>query len=98
MRNVLPLFDSRHVRLAELRQWFTEQSAVPTIAAVSVSLTADGLIKTKGCGIEPENARLLLDRLDALRNRLEAIATGQAPAVSVGQPHQCEVIPLRRSA
>lgn len=95
MQNVIPLFDSHRARLIELREWFSEQSAVPTVAAVSVCLTDDGIIRTMGCGIEPENARFLLERLDGLRYRLEKIASGDvsiAPAVR----QQCQVIPIRR--
>lgn len=99
LRNVLPLFDSRRARLAELRQWFTEQAHEPSghVAAVSVAITGDGMVNTSGCGIEPEHAAVILEELKGVVARLEAIATGQASVVPVKR-HQCQVIPLRRSA
>lgn len=100
MRNVLPLYESRRARMAELCQWFTEQALEPSghVAAVSVAITGDGMLNTSGCGIEPEHAALILEELKGVVARLEVIATWQAPAVSAGQADQCQVIPLRRSA
>lgn len=100
MRNVLPLFDSRRTRLAEMRQWYTDQAQEPSghVAAVSVSITGNGMVNTSGCGIEPEHAAVILEELKGMMIRLEVIATGQTSAVSTGRPHQCKVIPFRRSA
>ncbi len=97
MSNVLPLFDSRRVRLAELRQWFTEQAHEPSghVAAVSIAITGDGMVNTSGCGVEPHHALTLLEELEEVRERLEVIAGEQArrPAVRRGV-----VVPFRRVA
>lgn len=97
MRNVLPLFDPRRARLAELRQWFTEQAHEPSghVAAVSVAITGNGMVNTSGCGIEPEHASVILEELKGVVARLEAIATGQKPAQPVKLASQCQVIQLR---
>jgi len=62
LQNVLPLFDSRRARLAELRQWFIDQAQEPAghVAAISVSVTGDGMVNTSGCGVEPEHAAEIL--------------------------------------
>ncbi len=97
MRNVIPLFDSRRARLAELRQWFTEQAQDRSghVAAVSVTITGNGMVNTSGCGIEPEHASVILEELKGVVARLEAIATGKVPAASAVRRHQCQVIQLR---
>jgi len=99
MQNVLPLSDSRRARLAELRQWFTDQAQEPSghVAAISVSVTGDGMVNTSGCGVEPEHAAEILEELKGVIQRLEVIAFGSAPDSSQ-VTHQCQVIPLRRSA
>lgn len=99
MRNVLPLFDPRRARLAELRQWFTDQAQEPAghVAAVSVAITGNGMVNTSGCGIEPEHATVILEELRTVVARLEAIVAGQAPAPRQAG-HQCQVIPLRPRA
>lgn len=97
MSNVLPLFDFRRARLAELRQWFTEQAQNRSghLAAVSVAITGDGMLTTSGRGIDPDHAAILLGGLKRAMARLEGIAVGQTSATSAGQPHQCKVIQLR---
>lgn len=99
MSNVLPLFDSRLDRLRELRQWFSEQASEPAghVAAVSIAITGDGMVNTSGRGIEPEYAAVILEELKGVAARLEAIVAGNAPA-PMAKRHQCQVIPLRRSA
>lgn len=99
MSNVLPLFDPRRARLVELRQWFTDQAQEPAghVAAVSVSVTGDGMVNTSGCGIEPEHAAVILEELRTVAARLEAIVAGQAPA-SRQLRRQCQVIQLRPRA
>jgi hypothetical protein len=100
MRNILSLFDARRARLAELRQWFNEQAQEPSghVAAVSVVITGDGMVNTSGCGVEPEHAAVILEELKGVVARLEAIATRQASPEPARKVHQCQVIPLRRSA
>ena len=100
MRNILPLFDAHCARLAEMRQWFNEQAQEPSghVAAVSVVITGEGMVNTSGCGIEPEHAAVILEELKGVVARLEAIATGQASPEQARTVHQCQVIPLRRSA
>ncbi len=99
MRNVLPLFDPRRARLAELRQWFTDQAQEHAghVAAVSVAITGNGMVNTSGCGIEPEHAAVLLDELKGVMARLEGILAAESPEPCQAR-HQCQVIPLRRSA
>ncbi len=99
MSNVLPLFDSRRTRMAELRQWFTDQSHEPAghVAAVSVAITGDGMVNTSGCGIEPDHAAVILEELKGVTIRLEAIVAGNAPRSKTVRA-QCQVIPLNPSA
>lgn len=99
MSNVLPLFPRSTDRTCQLRHWFVEQGMERAghVAAVSVAITTDGVVNTKGCGIEPEHAEVILEELKALAVRLEVFAAGQAP-VPRRVPHQCQVIQLRRSA
>jgi len=97
LNNVLPLFDSRRARMAELRQWFTEQAQERSghVAAVSIAITGNGMVNTGGCGIEPEHAAVILEEIKGVVARLEAIATGQKSAELAKRPNQCQVIPLR---
>lgn len=76
MSDILPLHHPRQSRAAELRQWFMEQVNEPAghVAAVSISITADGMVNTGGCGVEPHHALTMLEELDEVRKRLEEIA------------------------
>lgn len=80
MNNVLPLFDSRRARMAELRQWFTEQAQEPSgqLAAVSVAITGNGMLTTSGRGIDPDHAVVLLRGLKSVVARLEAVVSEDA--------------------
>lgn len=96
MRNVIPIFDPHRARKAELRHWFNRQAQHPVghVAAVTVGLTADGMITTSGCGIDQGSAAALLVGAQQALGRLEAAAACGIPEPSQG----ARVIPLRRSA
>lgn len=81
MSNVLPLFPRSTDRTCQLRHWFVEQGMERAghVAAVSVAITTDGVVNTKGCGIEPEHAVVMLDELKALVTRLEVYVADKAP-------------------
>lgn len=98
MSNVIPLIDPYRARLTELRQWFTKHANEPEghVAAVTVAITGTGAIVTSGCAIEPEHARQILERLDALRLRLEAIAGKDAAGDRCNQ-RRGQVIPFRKA-
>lgn len=101
MTNVVPLFIPRSNRAAQIRSWFVEQGMEPAghVAAVSVAITTDGQINTRGCGIEPEHAAVILDELKGLVARLEVFVADEAPDLLVQtSSHQAlpvNVIPLR---
>ena len=99
MSNVLPLFHPRQSRTAELRQWFVQQAREPAghVAAVSVFITGDGVLKTSGRGVDAERAEVMLAGLRSVVGRLEAMAAEEA----LGQHHatrQGQVIQFRRAA
>ena len=95
MSDIVPLFGTRQQRIAELRQWFIDQAQEPSghVAAVSVTITGNGMVNTSGCGIEPEHAAVILDELKGVAARLEAISGRQQPA----QVRRGEVISFFRS-
>lgn len=78
MRNVIPIFDPHRARKAELRHWFNRQAQHPAghVAAVTIGLTADGMLTTSGCGIEPASVAALMTGLNAAMARLQEIAVG----------------------
>jgi len=99
LSNVLPLFHPRQSRTAELRQWYVQQAREPAghVAAVSVFITGDGVLKTSGRGVDAEHAPVMLAGLRSVVSRLEAIVAEESP----GQHHtirQGQVIPFRRVA
>lgn len=93
MSNVIPLFPSQHDITSQLRYWFMDQAIEPAghLAAVSVAITADGMVKSKGCGVEDEHAPIILDELKAMVARIEAV-------VAARSRRDCQVIQLRRTA
>jgi len=97
LSNVLPLFRPHQSRSVELRQWFMQQAREPAghVAAVSISITADGMVNTGGCGVEPHHALTLLDELEEVRERLEVIAGVQARGAVV---QRGRVVPFQRAA
>lgn len=100
MSNVLPFVDPYRQRLAQVRSWFMDQASDPEghVAALSIAVTGSGALNVRGCTIEPSHAELILERLDVIRARLERIASKGAAAEYSFPVHQCQVIPLRRSA
>jgi hypothetical protein len=56
------------------------------------------MVKSSGCGIEPEHAAVLLEELKGAVVRLEAVVAGEQPAPIVKQAtaSQCPVILLRQ--
>ena len=99
MSNVLPLFRPRQSRTAELRQWFAEQAREPAghLAAVSVLITGDGVMKTSGRGVDSEHAQVMLAGLRSVVGRLEAIVAEESPMRHQAS-RQGQVIPFRRAA
>lgn len=77
-------------RKAQLRKWFLEQAQEPAghVAAISVSVTGDGMVNTSGCGIEPEYAELILEELAEVQRRLNEVIKGPDKSA--------QVIPFRR--
>lgn len=76
MRNVIPIFDPHRARKAELRHWFNGQAQHPAghVAAVTIGLTADGMLTTSGCGIDQASVAALMAGLNAAMARLQEIA------------------------
>lgn len=99
MSNVLPFIDPYRERLTQVRRWFTDQANEPEghLAALTIAVTGGGALAVKGCTIGPSHAELMLERLDAVRERLERVA-GKVAAPASFHASQCQVIPLRRSA
>lgn len=99
MSNVLPFIDPYRERLAQVRSWFADQANEPEghVAGLTIAVTGSGALSVKGCTIEPSHAQMMLDKLDAIRKRLETIAVGEAP-VSRQVRSQCQVIQLRPRA
>lgn len=100
MSNVLPFIDPYRERLAQVRGWFTDQANDPEghVAALTIAVTGSGALAVKGCTIGPSHAELMLERLDAVRERLERIIAKAGSSAEPFHVHQCQVIPLRRSA
>jgi hypothetical protein len=87
--NVKQLFEPNAQRIADVRCWFADQSVSDDhVAALSVAITADGMVTTSGCCIEPEHAVVMLDELRQLIKRIE----GQLPADC---RQSAKVMPLR---
>jgi hypothetical protein len=74
-------------RKLELRNWFLEQAKEPAghVAAVSVSITGDGMVNTSGCGIEPEHAVVILEEIKEVVARLEDVAYGPKTTAKIFQ-------------
>lgn len=91
MSTVIPLFQAPPDRTTQIRHWFMDQGMEPSgyLAALTVAITAEGIVNTKGCGIEPEHASIILAELKALVGRLERLVHAEAP----GMPSN--VVPLR---
>lgn len=100
MSNVLPFVDPYRQRLTQVRSWFMDQASDPEghVAALSIAVTGSGALNVRGCTIEPSHAEMILERLDVIRARLERIARKGAAGEDSFPVHQCQVIPLRRSA
>lgn len=100
MSNVLPFVDPYRQRLAHVRSWFIEQGNEPEghVAALTIAVTGSGALNVRGCTIEPGHAEVMLERLDAIRERLARIASKGAASVESITGHECQVIPMRRSA
>jgi len=61
-------------RVNSIKTWLMDQlcDKDDPVALVSISITASGRIKTKGIGLDPLHARLMLKELESLRARIEA--------------------------
>lgn len=96
MSNVIPLFPQQYDITSQLRHWFMDQAIEPAghLAAVSVAITADGMVKSRGCGVEDEHAPIILEELKAMVGRLEKIVAGEVPATKA-QRLKCQVLPMR---
>lgn len=82
--NVIPLRLSPRAphpdRLAAMQEWHQDKaaSANQDVAAIHMSITTTGTVKTEGVGMEPEHALALLNALPKVIARLEIVA-GVAP-------------------
>lgn len=100
LSNVIPFVDPYRQRLAQVRSWFNDQANDKEghVAALTIAVAGSGALNVRGCTIGPGHAELMLGRLDAIRERLERIASKGAASVESITGHECRVIPMRRSA
>jgi hypothetical protein len=70
-------------RLDVMRKWHQDKAAADSqaLAAIHLSLTEFGTIKTEGVNVEPEHAKALLDALPRLAARLHIVSGAKLPAV-----------------
>lgn len=99
MSNVIPLFQADPSKSDRIRLWFMEQGMEPVghLAAVSVAITADGMVKSKGCGVAEEHAPVILGELKAMVASIEAVVASRS-LTSSSTRGACQVIRLARRA
>jgi hypothetical protein len=85
-------------RVAALKQWHIDQaiSELKPVAIINITLTACGQVSTKGIGLEPEHARVMLPALEeaALQLRQEVGRPDIEVTPSIVQNHSSQ--PARR--
>lgn len=70
----LRAYEPHPTRTHAIRQWHLEQIGHdnPAVALLAVAVTASGLVVTKGRGIDPIHAEIVLEELDNVRAVLKA--------------------------
>ncbi len=104
MSNITELFKPSQKRIAQVRQWFRDQSTQTEhefSCAVAVFVTCDGLIVTKGVAIEPEHAASLIPALREVIARMESqlpddyMTRYEIPAEQINARSISKVAPFR---
>lgn len=69
---IVNLYGPSQERITHISHWYQQQSSCEFVAALNISIAADGLVHTSALGIAPAHAAAMLDSLRDVIGTMQA--------------------------